>query len=156
MTKPTRRQQEGTALLLTVMLLFMMALIGFAALDLVMADQQVAGFQNRKKVAFYAAEAGIAQTLESLQANNTPTITAASLGDSSAYPFGQPSYAPDASAANPVEDLGQGPMSGMSLNIGQNGGPLYQLRFWRIRVQGQAPGGSIARIETVSTGLATN
>jgi hypothetical protein len=47
-------------------------------------------------------------------------------------------------------------MSGMALNIGQNGGPLYQLRFWRMRVQGQAPGGSIARLETVSTGLATN
>lgn len=156
MTETTRRRQGGAALLVTVMLLFMMALIGFAALDLVMADQQVAGFQNRKKVAFYAAEAGIAQALESLQANNVPTITAASLGDSSAYPFGQPSYAPDASAGSAVEDLGQGPMSGMALNIGQNGGPLYQLRFWRIRVQGQAPGGSIARLETVSTGLATN
>jgi Tfp pilus assembly protein PilX len=144
------------ALLVTVMLLFMMALIGFAALDLVMADQQVAGFQNRKKVAFYAAEAGIAQALETLRTNNTPTITATTLGDSSAYPFGRPSYAPDSSVPDAVEDLGLGPMSGVALNIGQNGGPLFQLQFWRMHVQGQGPGGSIARLEAVSTSLATN
>jgi hypothetical protein len=138
------------------MLLFMMALIGFAALDLVMADQQVAGFQNRKKVALYAAEAGIAQALESLQSNNVPTITASTLGDSSAYPFGQPSYAPDTSAASAVQDLGQGPISGMSIVIDANAGATFQRRFWRIRVQGEGPGGSIARVEAVSSGLATN
>lgn len=154
--KQNRRRREGTALLLTVMLLFMMALIGFAALDLVMADQQVAGFQNRRKVALYAAEAGIAQALESLQSNNVPTITASSLGDSSAYPFGQPSYAPDASAPEAVKDLGEGPISGMAINIVGNAGALFQRRFWRIRVQGEAPGGSIARVEAVSSGLATN
>lgn len=156
MSQQDRRRERGSALFVAMMLLMLMGLVGFAALETVTRDQQVAGFQNRKKIAFYAAEAGIAHALETLQTTNTPTITAADLGDSAAYPFGRPSYAPDSSVANAVEDLGLGPLSGMALNIGQNGGPLYQAQFWRIRVQGEGPGGSISRLEVVGAGLVSN
>ena len=54
------RRQNGSALIVTVMLLLLLGVIGLSALDTVMRDQQVAGFQNRSTAAFYAAEAGVA------------------------------------------------------------------------------------------------
>ena len=38
-----------------------MGFLGLAALDRVTRDEQVAGYQNRARTAFYAAEAGIAE-----------------------------------------------------------------------------------------------
>ena len=52
--------------------------------------------------------------------------------------------------------LGNGAFPGMSLNLGQGGTPTYMLSYWRIRVEGRAPGGSVARIETVSGALLAN
>jgi hypothetical protein len=42
------------------------------------------------------------------------------------------------------------------MNLGQGGTPTYMLSYWRIRVEGRAPGGSVARIETVSGALLAN
>ena len=150
------RRQGGSALLVTVMLLLMIGLVGLAALNTTTRDQQVAGFQNRKRVALYAAEAGVSEALETLTTTLTPTVSDATIGDSSIFPHGQPSYRPDPAAADPVEDLGSAPFPGMSLNIGQGGLPTYQMNYWRVRVEGRAPGGSQARLETVSGSLLAN
>ena len=148
--------ERGSALLVSTLLLLLLGLFGLAALGTVTKDQQVAGFQKRKKLAFYAAEAGVAKALETLTTAFTPGVPTTHVGDSSIFPHGQPSYQLDSTAADPIEPLGNGAFPGMSLNLGQGGTPTYMLSYWRIRVEGRAPGGSVARIETVSGALLAN
>jgi hypothetical protein len=150
------RGEAGSALLVTVMLLLMLGLVGLAALNTTTRDQQVAGFQNRKRIALYAADAGISDALQKLTTTQTPTLAQTSIGDSTLYPHGRPLYQPDPSVANPIEDLGTAPFPGMGLNIGQGGVPTYQMDYWRVRVEGLAAGGSRARVEAVSGALVAN
>jgi len=138
------------------MILLLLGLFGFAALDVVTRDQQVAGFQKRKQTSFYAAEAGVAKALETLTTQNLPSVPDTALGDSTLFPSGQPRFRLDPTATDPIESLGNGAFPGMALNIGQGGSPTYQLSYWKIRVQGRAPGGSSTRIETVSGALIAN
>ena len=149
-------EERGSALLVSTLLLLLIGLFGLAALGNVTKDQQVAGFQKRKKLAFYAAEAGVAKALETLTTTLTPAVPTTNVGDSSIFPHGQPSYQPDSTTADPIENIGHGAFPGMSLNIGQGGTPTYMLSYWRIRVEGRAPGGSVARIDTVSGALIAN
>jgi hypothetical protein len=148
--------ERGSALLFSTFILLLLGLFGLAALGTVTRDQQVAGFQKRKKLAFYAAEAGVAKALETLTTAFAPAVPTTNVGDSSIFPHGQPSYRLDSSAADPIEPLGNGAFPGMSLNLGQGGTPTYMLSYWRIRIEGRAPGGSVARIETVSGALLAN
>lgn len=53
------RRERGTALLVSVLMLSMIALIGMSSMDTVMHDRQVAGFQSRARTALYAADAGV-------------------------------------------------------------------------------------------------
>ena len=151
-----RRDERGSALLVTVMLLMMLGLVGLAALGTTTRDQQVAGFQNRKRMALYAADAGIAEALERLTTTAVPTVSTLDLGDTTIFPYGQPSYRPDPTTASPTKDLGNAPFPGMGLNLGQGGLPTYQINYWRLRVQGLAPGGTQAKVEAVSGSLAAN
>ncbi len=151
-----RRMQAGSALLVTVMLLLMLGLVGLAALNTTTRDQQVAGFQNRKRIALYAADAGISDALQKLTTTQTPTLVQTSIGDTTLYPHGRPLYQLDTSVADPIEDLGTAPFPGMGLNIGQGGVPTYQMDYWRVRVEGLAAGGSRARVEAVSGALVAN
>ena len=144
-----RRSERGSALFVTMLMLVLMGLIGFAALDTVTRDQQVAHFIGRKSAALYAAEAGVAQALDTLQNAGVPNVPLTPLGDSSLYPHGQPSYQLDPDAATPVEDLGVGGVSGMNLAIG-SGGPTFIVKFYRVRVEGQAMGGSSSRLEVAA------
>ena len=152
----TRHDQDGSILLIAVVLLLLLGLIGFAALDTVTRDQQVAGFQNRKKLAFFAAEAGIAEAFEKFTTTGQPAVSTSSLGDTTIYPYGQPGYQPDPSVADSIKPLGTGAMSGTSGNIGQGGTPTFQISYWKIRVQGNANGGSMARVEAVAGALISN
>ena len=147
-----RRSEQGSALFVAMMLLMLMGLIGFAALETVTRDQQVAGFQNRKRSAFYAAEAGLAMAIDQLKSTGSPALAPANLSDAPTYPHGQPSYALDPTVATPIEDLGTTAVSGMNLAIG-GGGPTFSVRYWRVRVEGQAPGGSRSRLEAVASVL---
>jgi hypothetical protein len=157
MSAVLRRRESGSALLVTVMLLLMLGLVGLAALGTTTRDQQVAGYQNRKKVALYAAEAGLAEAFGELTTNaGIPTVTAASIGDTTLFPYGQPSYLADPSVGDPIKDLGTAPFPGMALNLGAGGLPTYQLNYWRIRVEGRATGGSQARLEAVTGTLRAN
>jgi hypothetical protein len=156
MSRRDSRLQEGSALLIAVLMLVLMGLIGIAALDAVTRDRQVAGYLNRKKVALYAAEAGVAEALETLRNDLEPSVAQVTLGDTSLYPQGRPSYRPDPTVADPIENIGVGGMSGMNLAIGQGGAPTFQLSYWRVNVQGDAPGGSVARLEVAAGALVAN
>jgi Tfp pilus assembly protein PilX len=141
------RRQEGFALLITVLLLLMLASLAFAGLDTVQRDQQVAGFLNRKRASLHAADAAVSKAMETLNQTGTPTVPTTSLADTTLYPHGQPSYGVDAAAASTVDGLGVGGVPGMNLQPTQNGVPAYQMQFWRVRVQGNAPGGTVSRVE---------
>jgi Tfp pilus assembly protein PilX len=142
-----RRRQGGFALLLTVLLLLMLASLGLAGLDTVQRDQQVAGFLNRKRASLHAADAGVAKAMETLNQTGIPTVPTTSLGDNTLYPYGQPGYRVDSTAASTIDGLGVGGVPGMNLQPTQNGVPAYQMQFWRVRVQGDAPGGTVSRVE---------
>jgi hypothetical protein len=154
-SKP-RRRESGTALLIAVLLLLLLALLGFAALDTVKRDQEVAGFQNRSSIAFFAADAGIAKGLETLTTTQTPSVPVTTLGDAGIFPHGGPSFRPDPTATDPIDRIGSAAYPGMSMNIGQGGSPTYQLSYWRIRVQGEGPAGTVSRSEVVAGALLAN
>ena len=150
-TDHTPAREGGSALFVTMLMLVLMGLIGFAALETVTRDQQVAHFVGRKTAALYAAEAGIAQAIDTLQNEGAPDVPTTSLGDSSLYPHGQPSYQLDPDAGTPVEDLGIAGVAGMNLAIGA-GGPTFIMKYYRVRVEGEAMGGSTSKLE-VAAGL---
>jgi len=152
-----RPREAGIALLASVLLLLMLASIGLAALNVVERDQQVAGYLNRKALALHAADAGIARALGTLAATGTPTVPATSMGSTALYPGGQPSYRTDTTAADPIKKAGTGSLPGYQIG-GAGGGAVapYSIQYWKIRVQGEAPGGSIARVEVLTGALVAN
>jgi hypothetical protein len=141
---------------MVTVILILLALMGFAGLQTASQDRQVAHLQKRKKLSLYAAEAGVASALETLVTNSGSTIGTVTLSDGAAHPSGQPRFRPDPTVADPIESLGTGAYGGMSLNIGQGGTATYQLSYWRIRVQGEGPGGSVTRLEAVTGSLLSN
>ena len=144
------RREGGAALIVAMFLLVIMSFVGIYALDTVALDQQVAGFQNRKRIAFYAAEAAVAEAFDTLESTGTPTVAGGNMGDATMYPYGTPSYSVDTSVANPIAPLGAGGSEGMNLAIGQGGSAKFTLQTWKIQVQGTEPGGTTARIEVAA------
>jgi len=131
-------------------MLLMMGLIGFAALGTVMRDLQVTGAHFRKKVAFFAAEAGVAEALQTMRTEGEPSVSSVTLSDSTTYPYGQPTYSLDPSVATPIQDLGVGGFPGMNLQIGQDGSPMFRLHMYGINIRGTSAGGGLSRIKIVS------
>jgi Tfp pilus assembly protein PilX len=150
-------RESGIALLASVLLLLMLASIGLAALNVVERDQQVAGYLNRKAIALHAADAAVARALGTLVATGTPAVPSTTMGSSSLYPGGLPSYRTDTTAANPIQKGGTGSLPGYQIG-GAGGGAVapYSVQYWKIRVQGEAPGGSIARVEVLTGALVAN
>jgi Tfp pilus assembly protein PilX len=138
------------------MVLLLLASLGLASLNVVQSDQQVAGFQNRKRVALNAAEAGISVAMETLASNGLPTVPTTPLADTTLYSHGQPSYRADPTVAPPLLKLGTGTIGGMGLGIGQNNSNQFQVQYWRINVQGNGPGGTVAHLEVVTGALQAN
>ena len=145
------RREGGSALFVAMMLLVLLGLVGFAALETVTRDQQVAGFQNHKRVAFYAAEAGLVAAVQSLETTGAAAIPPTNLGDTATYPYGRPSFALDTSNGPALEDLGTSSAAsgGMNLAIGGAGVPVQKVHYWRIKMQGQAASGTTSRVEAL-------
>lgn len=159
MTTSRIRREDGSALIVTVLLLVLLSVMGLAALDTVQRDQQVAGFQNRSRLAFYAAEAGIADAKNRLRDvwTDTATVTfpdeanAVLLGDASLFPLGRPSYFADPDATQGVEFLDAGAPSLGGGGDQRLGGSTRVNTLWRIRVAGETPEGARSRLEAVAT-----
>ncbi len=154
--KHSRRRQQGSALLIVMLVMAMMGIIGFAGLEAVTRDQRVAGFLKRKKVAFFAAEAGVATALHALRVNEDPTFAASTVGNTSWFTQGLPTYSLDTSSGAASTNLGIGALPGMNMQIGQNGVPKFTIRFWQVNVKGEAVGGTISRIQFASGTLEAN
>jgi hypothetical protein len=161
------RRETGSALIITVLILLLLGVIGLNALDTVTRDQQVAGFQNSASVALYAAEAGVseAKSLVATALDTTATFvfpdlaTPGLLADTTLYPNGQPEYYGDPNVAKAIEPLnatlstpGAG---GTNMRVGA-GANFGKSALWRIRVEGQSPGGSKSKIEVVATSPITS
>ncbi len=156
MNRLRQRRQQGSALLIMTLVMALMGIVGFAALEAVTRDQRVAGYQKRKKVAFQAAEAGVSVALHALRVNEDPTCAPGTVGDATAFPLGLPSYSMDTTSGASSSDLGPGAFPGMNMNLGQNNKPKFLMRYWEVHVKGEAPGGSLARIEFASGTLEAN
>lgn len=143
------KRDEGSALLVAVLMLVMMGAIGLAGLDAVSKDRQTAGYQGRKRIAFYAAEAGLAEAREAMRNGGVPSVSTTTVGDSGIFPYGLPTYQPEE-----VADLGTTAVPGFQLRTSGNG-PTYQLHFFRVRVRGEEPGGTAARVEMVANTIDT-
>ena len=67
MDSQSRKREGGVALLVAMMMLVLMGMIGLASLETVMRDRQVTGFQTMAQSALYAADAGVADSLDILR-----------------------------------------------------------------------------------------
>ncbi len=152
----SRKRQQGSALLIVMLVMAMMGIIGFAALEAVTRDQRVAGFMKRKKVAFFAAEAGVSAALHALRTTEEPDFAASTVGDSSWFQHGLPTYSLDTSGGASSSNLGVGAMPGMNMQIGQNNSPKFTIRYWEVNVKGEAFGGTVSRIAFASGTIETN
>jgi Tfp pilus assembly protein PilX len=156
MMRHSRKRQQGSALLIVMLVMAMMGLIGFAALEAVTRDQRVAGFMKRKKIAFFAAEAGVSAALHALRTTEEPDFAPATVGDASWFTMGLPTYSLDTSGGAASTNLGVGAMPGMNMQIGQNNSPKFTIRYWEVNVKGEAFGGTVSRIAFASGTIETN
>lgn len=155
MIRPERTRREGGAALLVAMLMLaLMGLIGFASMDTVMRDRQVAGNHSLSQSALYAADAGVAEALDVLR---TEIVTAAlSPGDcltgvipNLALPNGA-TYGPDPTVPNQICMLASAePCAEVDASI-EVGQPVFLYTVWNIRSQGQAPGGATSRVQATA------
>lgn len=155
------RREAGSALVITVLLLVLLGVMGLAALDTVTRDQQVAGFQNRNRLAFYAAEAGVADARNRLRlvystdavVNFPDQANAVLLSDTTLFPYGQPSYCGDPAAVGgaAVAYANQGAMDLGGGHDLREGGEQWFNTLWRIQVRGQTPDGATSRIDAMAT-----
>ena len=148
-------RQEGVALFVAVLILALMGAMGIMAFNTVLVDRQVAGFQNRAKTAFYAAEAAAAEGRSLVRTvgarTETPNLNPRPLGDAGLYDreTALPSYSGDPAFADPIRYIGDGTMAG-GANL-QMRGQKFVNTLWQINVQGQSPDGSTTRVEVVET-----
>ncbi len=149
------RREAGAALLVAMMMLALMAIIGFAAMNTVMRDRQVAGNRSLTQSALYAADAGIADGLETLR--TTVITNAVTAGDclSATIPNvnlpNNTSYGPDPNATNQICMVAlDAQCAGLGTSINQ-GQPIYLLTYWDIRTEGQAPGGARAAVQATAS-----
>jgi type II secretory pathway pseudopilin PulG len=150
--RSTRDRDQGIALIAVMMILALVSTLALSSMETTMRDNQVAAVQMRNRVAFQAAEAGLAVSLASMTNNAAPTLLNSNIGIVGDYPMGQPSFQLNPTVATPIENLGAQPAPGMSLNINGNG-PKFQLQLWRIHVEGSEPRGMTSRIEAATAAL---
>jgi len=162
MREEAMRSEAGSALIITMLILVLLGMIGMAALDTVTRDQQVAGYQNRESLAFYAAEAGVADAKERLRTGVFATnaqiqfpnqAAAVTLGDTTIFPTGQPMYFGDPAAVGGQAILYQNAgardtSSGNALNEGQQ---QWFNTLWRVQVEGQTPDQATSRLDVMAT-----
>lgn len=148
----TAKRESGSALLVTMLLLVLMGMIGLASLDTVMRDRQVAGFQNQAQTALYAADAGVAESLDVIRQEIVGTALAPGDCLDTVLPNtslgGGVAYAPDPSA--PTDEIcmlaSADPCAEIDASI-EMGQPIYLYTVWDVRVQGTAPGGATSRVQ---------
>jgi hypothetical protein len=162
-----RKRERGVALVLSMLLLIAVSGLALSTMQTAASDGTVAGFQNQEQIAFYAAEAGIADARavirnmgERTQLPTYPTDfpnqgTPEALSQSSEFVGGtQPVYYADPAppAAAPIGYIGEGTQCTEGCNM-TLGGLKYNHTRWQINVVGESPSGDQKRVEVVATRL---
>src|SRR5262245_4054996 len=164
------RRESGSALFVAVMMLVLMGFLGLAALERVGRDGQVAGYQNRARSAFFAADAGAAEARVAISSGETarttyrPAFPAAAapreIGDVALYDREGgtlPNYYGD-----PMKDdapiifmtMTDTPVAGGAINV--NKVPLFE-GWWGVYIVGESADGSVSRMESmIARGMAPN
>jgi hypothetical protein len=163
MRDESSRRDVGSALFVAVMMLVLMGALGLAAMETMTRDRQVAGFQNRARSAFFAAEGGGAQGRSAVRTvgsrNDLPALAATDLGDAALYDREAqlPRFFGDAAFANPIRYVRDGGVAA-GMNLGSK--TKFVNTMWQINVVGQSPNAagvlgagraSTARLEIVET-----
>ena len=159
------KREQGVALMLSVLLLITVSGLALSTMQKVASDGTVAGFQNQEQMAFYAAEAGIADARDIVrgmggraQLPNYPAdypdlanpVQLATAGD---YETGaQPVYYADPTLVDAIGYIGEGAQCTEGCNM-TLGGTKYNHTKWQINVVGQSPSGDQKRLEIVATRL---
>ena len=173
-----RRRESGAALLIAVLLLAMLGVIGLASMETVTRDRQVAGFQNRGRVALYAAEAAVAHATGIIRKNaqtlapggegalkafdpafpGKGATAVATIGSDFPAP-GSPSYRMDPDAKDPtnltapakaVRYMGRGELCPGWVMSMTVGSVIWAEALWDIRVRGTGPGGGNVDIQATA------
>ena len=150
------RRESGTALLIAMLLMALMGVIGLSSLDTVMRDRQVAGNTSQAQSALYAADAGIAASLNILRTDIvgaaltpgdclTNKLTAGTALQNGA------TYGPDTTAASDEICMlaTAGPCAELDSSIEQ-GQPIYLDTVWNVRTEGASPGGATSRVHATA------
>ena len=167
MTYQHNKREEGVALMISILLLMAVSALALSTMQTAASDGQVAGFQNQESIAFYAAEAGIADARaiirnmgEREQVPNYPAdfpnvANPVELSQSSQFVGGdQPIYYadPNPPAAAPIVYIGEGTQCTQGCNM-TIGGLKYNHTKWQVNVVGESPSGDQKRLELVATRL---
>lgn len=160
-----RRREGGMALMLSILLLITVSALALSTMQTAASDGTVAGFQNQEAMAFYAAEAAVAEARNLVrqmgERSQVPTYPddfpdqddPVELGAASDYPTGeQPIYYADPNPPTPIGYVGEGKQctEGCNMTIG---GAKYNHTKWQINVVGESPSGDQKRLEVVATRL---
>jgi len=159
------KREQGVALMMAVLLLIAVSGLALSTMQKVASDGTVAGFQNQEQMAFYAAEAGIADARDIVRGMGgraeLPTYPAdfpdpgnpVQLSNAGDFETGaQPVYFADPNPTDPISYVGEGAQctEGCNMTIG---GTKYNHTKWKINVVGQSPSGDQKRLEVVATRL---
>jgi hypothetical protein len=160
------RREQGAALFVAVLMLALMGALGIAAMEAVTRDREAAGFYNRNKSAFYAAEAGASHGRSLVR-----TVTARTdlpgpfptqgvprpMGDVALYDRETqlPVYYGDPAFANPIRYVQEGGLYAAGGNL-QLKGQKFTNTLWQINVEGMSPDGSTSRVEVMETKILTS
>ncbi|MBY0401586.1 hypothetical protein K2X89_14925 [Myxococcota bacterium] len=161
----SERRQAGIALMLSILLLITVSALAVSTMQTAASDGVVAGFQNQEAMAFYAAEAAIAQARsvvrdmgERSQLPKYPDdfpdqANPQAISDDAEYRTGtQPRYYADPDPTDPIHYVGEGKQCTEGCNM-TLGGAKYNHTKWQINVIGESPSGDQKRLEVVATRL---
>jgi Tfp pilus assembly protein PilX len=148
------RREGGAALLVAMLLLALMGLIGFASLDTVMRDRQMAGNTSMSQRALYAADAGVAEALdllrvEILSAALAPGDCLTTTIPATALPNGT-TFRADSTAPNQICMVATADSCAEIDASIEQGNPAFRYTIWNIRAEGVAPGGATARVQATA------
>jgi len=161
------RREGGIALVIAMLLLMAVSALALSTMQTAASDGQVAGFQNQETIAFYAAEAGIAEARalirdmgERSQVPNYPADfpdqgNPTALSEAAQFVGGdQPIYYadPNPPIAAPIMYVGEGKPCTEGCNM-TLGGLKYNHTKWQVNVVGESPSGDQKRLEVVATRL---
>jgi len=148
-------------------LLIAVSALAMSTMQTAASDGTVAGFQNQEQIAFYAAEAGVADARSVVrnmgERSEVPDYPAdfpnaanpAELSNATEFVTGdQPIYYadPNPPTAAPIMYVGEGAPCTEGCNM-TLGGLKFNHTKWQVNVVGESPSGDQKRLEVVATRL---